>query len=72
MLFNFSIDATGCDCLGRFINDSPRKTANCVAKPVAFDGQPHVLFFACKDITSGTELRYDYGGFDMPWRKVRI
>jgi len=33
-------------------------------------GKPHVLLFAGKDIAPGEELRYDYGGGDMPWRKV--
>lgn len=33
-------------------------------------GRPHVLIFAGKDIHPGDELRYDYGGGDMPWRKV--
>lgn len=26
--------------------------------------------FAGRDIASGDEIRYDYGGGDMPWRKV--
>jgi len=35
--------------------------------------KPHVLLFASKSITPGTELRYDYGtGSCLLWRKVGI
>jgi len=65
-----SIDATNVTSrLGRYVNDSPRSYANCHAKPVAIGGIPHILIFASKDIRSGTELRYDYGGY-LPWRTV--
>lgn len=69
---DFSIDATDVECLAKYINDSPKRYANCIAKPTLIDGGPHVLLFAKKDIKMGTELRYDYGGASKPWRKVCI
>lgn len=69
---NFSIDATRHGGLMRFVNDSPRQFANCLAKPVMLNGKPHVILMAKKEILSGTELRYDYGGLKMPWRKVHF
>jgi SET domain-containing protein len=52
--------------LGHFVNDLPRRLANCYTKVIAMAGRPHVLIFAGKDIAAGDELRYDYGGGDMP------
>jgi SET domain-containing protein len=73
----FSIDATASESdtqfnerLGRFVNDAPKKHANCIAKPVFLAGKPRILLFAVTDIKKGTELRYDYGGKHLPWRKV--
>lgn len=67
----FSIDAIGSTQLGRYVNDSPIKYANCRPKPVLVDGQPHLVLFACDNIEEGTELRYDYGtGINLQWRKV--
>jgi SET domain-containing protein len=54
------------------VNDTPKKHANCIAKPMLIDGQPHVLLFAARDIAAESELRYDYGGGNLPWRKVII
>jgi len=36
------------------------------------EGKPRLLFFASNDIDIDpyTELRYDYGGKNLPWRKV--
>lgn len=65
-----SIDASANERLGKFVNDSPRRYANCTAKAMLIDQQPHVLLFACKDIPAGSELRYDYGGGNLTWRKV--
>jgi hypothetical protein len=67
----FSIDATHEEArLARYINDAPKKEANCVAKAVDISGRLHIIIFAgANDITPGTELRYDYGGGDLPWRK---
>lgn len=45
--------------------------ANCITKVVSISGVPHVCILAGKDIHPGDELRYDYGGGDLPWRKVK-
>lgn len=71
LCFVFSIDATHNQRMARFVIDSPRKFANCCAKPLFVDGMPHVVLFAAMEIEPGTELRYDYGGTYLPWRKVR-
>jgi len=70
-MFNFSIDGTSTNRLGRFVNDSPRRYANCSPKAMFIEGCPRVLLFASKLIPAGTELRYDYGG-TVPWRKVYL
>ena len=66
-----SIDATLHDSrLMRFVNDAPRRSANCVTKAILVDGQPHVMLFACCDIEPGDEIVYDYKGGDLWWRQV--
>ena len=35
-------------------------------------GTPRLGIFALKDLEKGTEIRYNYGVKDLPWRKVRI
>ena len=60
--FIFSIDATEDNHLGRFVNDSPSKDANCVIRTKIFDNKPYLCIYAKKDIKKGDELRYDYGG----------
>jgi hypothetical protein len=67
----YSIEASESERLGKFVNDAPRKFANCVAKAVFLQGMLRVLLFATKNIPANTELRYDYGGKDLPWREVR-
>jgi hypothetical protein len=67
-----SIDASESERLARYVNDSPRQFANCIAKPTLVDGRPHVVLSALKNIEAGTELRYDYGRGNLPWRKVGI
>jgi SET domain-containing protein len=54
-----------------YVNDAPRKFANCIAKSAFIAGRQRVMLFAAEDISCGTELRYDYGGDDLPWRKVK-
>ena len=39
-----------------------------MVKKVVVHSLPHLCLFALKDITFGTELRYDYGVKDLPWR----
>lgn len=68
----FSIDATNNNRLGRYVNDEVRKFANCYAKVQIIDGRPCVLLLACRDLIIGEELRYDYGGGDLPWRQVSL
>jgi len=68
-LISFNLDATNTNTLMMFVNDSPRKFANCCAKTVYMCNQPHVLLFAIKAIPTGTELRYDYGSIKIPWRQ---
>ena len=72
ILWHCSIDATNSQRLGRFLNDEPKRTANCLAKSYILVGKPRVLFFAARDIRCGEEIRYDYGGGDLPWRKVSM
>lgn len=38
-------------------------------KLVEAERTPHLCLFAIKDITAGTEITYDYGGKEWPWRK---
>ena len=58
--------------LGRFVNDAPGQLANCKPKASLLAGRPRVLLYATKAITAGTELVYDYGGGDLPWRKPQV
>lgn len=67
----YSIDASGSERLGKFVNDAPKKVANCVAKAAFVNGMPRVLLYAVKNIPANMELRYDYGGKHLPWRKVK-
>lgn len=67
-----SIDASRSSRFARFINDSPRRSANCMPKYTLLNGNPHVLIFATRDIKVGDELRYDYGLKNLPWRQVGL
>ena len=54
---------------GRLVNDDHKKP-NCGPKVIhAKGGTPSICFFAVSDIEENTELRYDYGSGDFPWRK---
>ena len=44
--------------------------ANCMAKSVLVNDTPHIVLFAAHDIEENTELRFDYGSGDLPWRIV--
>jgi hypothetical protein len=66
--FFYSIDASDSERLGKYVNDAPKKNANCVAKSAFVCGMPRVLLFAAKDIPANMELRYHYGGKKLPWR----
>lgn len=58
--------------LGRLVNHSI-ECANMITKVYEHKGEPRILFFAQRDITSGEELLYDYGERrqevvkDFPW-----
>lgn len=55
------------------INDIDRYTkANCKMVKVVVDNQPRLCLFAIQDISKDTELRYDYGVADGPWRKQKV
>lgn len=66
----YSIDGTDNTRLGRYVNDSPRRFANCYTKMIMVDARPHIAIFAGQDLPAGVEIRYDYGGGDLPWRNV--
>lgn len=38
-------------------------------KLIEADGKPHLCLFALMKIMAGTEITYDYGGKEWPWRK---
>jgi len=72
VIMHCSIDATDHERLMKYVNDAPKKSANCRVRPVKFDNRTHILLFASKDLPCDTELVYDYGGLAvaLPWRKV--
>ena len=55
--------------MGRMVNDSPRQKANSTMKRIAVKGRTYLCLFAVKDLEENTELRYEYGLTDLPWRK---
>lgn len=67
-LISFSIDATNSTGLGRLVNDSPRSRVNAIMKKIIINHQTYLCLFAACDIPINTELRYDYGALDLPWR----
>ena len=52
-----SIDATESHRIGKYINDSPRRYANAVMKPIVVNQFPRLCLFAATDIRCGEELR---------------
>lgn len=54
--------------LSRFVNDAPHKIANASTKLLVVNNVPHIALFATKQLEAGDELRYDYGGGELPWR----
>ncbi|XP_057290065.1 uncharacterized protein LOC130612732 isoform X2 [Hydractinia symbiolongicarpus] len=61
------IDATHSSFLGKFVNDSS-VAANCAMKVVEIDGTPHLCLHAKRNISKGTEIRYNYGVSKLWWR----
>lgn len=65
------IDATmALDTLGRCVNDSIQRYANCEMKKFIVDEVPHLFLVAKKEIPALHELRYDYGDHreNLQWR----
>ncbi|XP_065678114.1 N-lysine methyltransferase KMT5A-like [Hydra vulgaris] len=56
----YYIDATYSTCLGRYINDAPKRFSDCRPKTHIINDNPHLLFFSKVFIPNGTELQYDY------------
>ncbi|XP_046579187.1 N-lysine methyltransferase KMT5A-like [Haliotis rubra] len=55
----------------RLINDEWRHP-NLRSRMMFVDGEPHVSYFALRQILEGEEIHYDYGGSEefLPWRKL--
>ena len=69
-----SIDASKDTCLACMVNDLDRYTKpNCKMVKVVDDRhQPRLCLYATEMISKDTELRYDYGVADVPWRKRTV
>ncbi|XP_052762151.1 uncharacterized protein LOC128204786 [Mya arenaria] len=67
----YCIDASKDTCLACMVNDLDRYTKpNCKMVNVVDDRhQPRLCLYATEMISKDTELRYDYGVADVPWRK---
>ncbi|XP_060735274.1 uncharacterized protein LOC132852213 [Tachysurus vachellii] len=64
----YCIDASVDDgSLGRLVNDDSNPNAK--AKVISINRIPHLCLFALRDIQPGEEITYDYGGYDLPWRR---
>ncbi|KAF7645897.1 hypothetical protein LDENG_00196900, partial [Lucifuga dentata] len=64
------IDASKEDgSLGRLVNDDHRHP-NCKMKKVMVQGKPHLCLFAVENIQADSEITYDYGKCQWPWRKL--
>ncbi|CAH3191987.1 unnamed protein product, partial [Porites evermanni] len=62
-------DATFLEGLGRLVNNERATKSNCHMKKIAHNNKVNFCLFAKKDIPANTELQYDYGVSDLPWRK---
>ncbi|XP_047123340.1 uncharacterized protein LOC124806446 isoform X3 [Hydra vulgaris] len=67
----YCIDATNTECIGKYINDSPMKSANAIIKVIMVDFQPYLCIFAHTTILQDTEIRYDYKAPNLWWRKLK-
>ncbi|XP_051734581.1 uncharacterized protein LOC127504143 isoform X42 [Ctenopharyngodon idella] len=64
------IDASREDgSLGRLVNDC-NKSPNCKMKRLTVQGKPHLCLFAIENIQAETEITYDYGDSQWPWRNL--
>ncbi|XP_030270806.1 uncharacterized protein LOC115580511 isoform X2 [Sparus aurata] len=57
------------DSLGRLVNDG-HKSSNCKMKKLTVHGKPHLCLFAIEDIQAESEITYDYGESQWPWRAL--
>lgn len=69
VLFIFSIDGTFSKTKGKFVNDAVGSEKNSTMLLITVKDTPHLCLFATKHIKTGTEIRYDYGVSNLPWRK---
>ncbi|XP_072545195.1 uncharacterized protein [Salminus brasiliensis] len=64
----YCIDASVDDgSLGRLVNDD--SDPNSKMKIISVSQVPHLGLFALRNIQPGEEITYDYGGYDLPWRR---
>ncbi|XP_052819279.1 histone-lysine N-methyltransferase set-1-like [Mya arenaria] len=70
----YCIDASKDTCLACMVNDLDRYTKpNCKMVKVVDDRhQPRLCLYTTEMISKDTELRYDYGVADVPWRKRKM
>ena len=68
----FSIDATFSTQIGRYVNDGTGHEKNAELRIVYVDTKPHVVLFACRNISKNEEIRFDYGAENLPWRQKDI
>ncbi|XP_073694436.1 uncharacterized protein [Garra rufa] len=65
---HWCIDASKEDgSLGRLCNDN-HKSPNCSMKKIIVNNRPHLCLFAMKRIEIGSEIEYNYGDAQWPWR----
>ncbi|PIK47617.1 putative N-lysine methyltransferase SETD8-A-like [Apostichopus japonicus] len=62
------IDASDSCGNGRMVNDG-KNLANCKMMVFTKEGVPKLCLFALKDVERGSELRFDYGFSELPWRE---
>ena len=70
--FIFSIDSTFSGSIVRYINDTPKRYANCKIEKIINQGRPHLILVAKKDIPVNTELRYCYGDTRNLWWREQV
>ncbi|XP_027137954.1 histone-lysine N-methyltransferase set-1-like [Larimichthys crocea] len=57
------------DSLSRLVNDDDI-SPNCKVKKLTIQGTPHLCLFAIKNIPAETEITYNYGDSQWPWRAL--
>ncbi|XP_071150859.1 cell adhesion molecule Dscam2-like isoform X2 [Mytilus edulis] len=74
MFFRFAekemcVDATFSKRIGKYVNDGIKSCQNARVRRIIVDTIPRVAIYAVQDISPGTEILYDYGVNDLPWRQ---